>query len=93
MLNVENRKYYKVRAGQTLRDIAEYFSVAERLLVKENGLKSPPFAGQILKIPNERGNAYFVREGDNKTLLCGSEEGYRKKNGTDEFYIGMRIIF
>ena len=71
--------------------IAQYFSVSEYLLAKENGLTQAPFAGQILRIPSERGNAYTVREGDTKALLCGSEENYVRKNGTDIFYIGMRV--
>jgi LysM repeat protein len=91
MLKRQNQRYYKVQKGQTLSEIAEYFSVAERLLVKENGLTNPPFAGQILRIPTEKGNAYTVREGDTKALLCGNEENYFRKNGTDIFYIGMKI--
>ena len=91
MLKTQNQRYYKVQKGQTLPEISAYFSVAEYLLIKENGLKNPPFAGQILRIPNERGNAYTVREGDTKELLCGSQENYVKKNGTDIFYIGMRV--
>ena len=85
------RRYYRVKKGQTLEEIAEYFSVSERLLVKENGLTEAPFAGQILTIPTERGNAYTVQEGDTKALLCGSEENFYRKNGTDVFYIGMRV--
>ena len=66
--------------------------MSEWLLVKENGLTAPPKAGQILLIPKETGNRYIVREGDTKELLCGSEENYSRKNGTDVFYIGMRVI-
>ena len=85
------RQYYQVKPGQTLEEIADYFSVAERLLAQENGLSSPPYAGQILYIPTEGGNAYTVQEGDTKALLCGAEEAYRRKNGTDVFYIGMKV--
>ena len=74
-----------------MEEIAGYFSVSERLLAKENGLAETPFAGQILAIPTERGNAYTVQEGDTKALLCGSEEDFYRKNGTDVFYIGMRV--
>ena len=91
MLKTVSRQYYQVKKGQSLQEIADYFSVAERLIIQENGLSAPPFAGQILVIPNERGNAYTVQEGDTKGLLCGGEENYRKKNGTDLFYIGMRV--
>lgn len=92
MLKTERKSYYQVKNGQTLRQIADFFSVAESLLVKANALTAPPKAGQILFIPAETGNVYFVREGDTKVLLCGSEENYRRKNGTDVFYIGMRVI-
>ena len=92
MLKVRKTDYYKVKKGQTLFQIAEYFSVSEWLLVKENELTAPPSAGQILVIPKEKGNVYIVREGDTKALLCGSEENYFRKNGTDVFYIGMRVI-
>lgn len=92
MLKTRKVEYYKVKKGQTLLQIAEYFSVSEWLLVKENELTAPPSAGQILVIPKETGNGYIVREGDTKALLCGSEENYFRKNGTDVFYIGMRVI-
>ena len=92
MLRIERVKFYKVKAGQTLREIAEFFSVAESLLIKENSLTEAPYAGMLLKIPQESGNAYFVQAGDTKELLCGSAENYRRKNGTDIFYIGMRVI-
>ena len=92
MLRIERRKYYQVKVGQNLRAIAEYFSVSEWLLVKENDLKGEPSVGQILKIPSEYGHAYIVQAGDTKALLCGGEENYRRKNGTDIFYIGMRVI-
>ena len=92
MLKTDHAKYYKVQAGQTLQEIAAYFSVSAYLLARANGLTEEPMAGQILRIPSERGNAYLVREGDSKTLLCGSEENYERWNGTSAFYIGMRII-
>ena len=92
MLKIERRKYYQVKKGQNLREIAEYFSVSEWLIAKENALLTEPRAGSILKIPDEAGNAYIVQAGDTKTLLCGNEENYRRKNGTDIFYIGMRVI-
>lgn len=92
MLKTEQAKYYKVKKGQTLEEIAEYFSVSPYLLAKCNGLSEAPSAGIILEIPTEKGNFYIVQEGDSKSLLCGSEENYEKKNGTDVFYIGMRVI-
>ena len=92
MLKTEKVKYYIVKEGQTVREIARYFSVSPYLLAKCNGLEREPAKGSILQIPAERGNLYIVKEGDTKTLLCGSEENYEKKNGTDIFYIGMRVI-
>lgn len=92
MLKLSQTQYYKVKEGQTLAQIAEAFSVSKYLLAKENGLQAPPYSGQILKIPDSKGNRYVVREGDTKELLCGSEENYRTKNGTDVFYIGMEVL-
>lgn len=92
MLRFEQRKFYKVKEGQTLKEIAAAFCVSEFLLAKCNRLQTPPFAGQILFIPAERGNAYIVKEGDTKALLCGSEENFERKNGTDILYLGMRVV-
>ncbi len=78
--------------GQSLEEIAAYYSVSPYLLARENGLTEAPLAGRILKIPTERGNRYVVREGDTKALLCGSEARFREKNGTDAFYIGMEVV-
>jgi hypothetical protein len=92
MLKTEQRQFYQVKKGQTLAEIADYFSVSAFLLARENHLESPPYTGQILYIPTQKGNAYTVQAGDTKTLVCGDEESYRAKNGTDVFYIGMRVI-
>ncbi len=92
MLRLEIKEWHQVKAGQTLERIAKTFGVATYLLVKENALTSEPRVGQILRIPLERGNAYTAQPGDNKTLLCGNEENYVKKNGTDILYPGMRVI-
>ena len=92
MLRLKQRKFYRVQEGQTLREISEAFCVSEFLLAKCNQLKSPPYAGQILLIPDERGNVYTVKQGDTKALLCGSDENFERKNGTDILYLGMRVI-
>ncbi len=92
MLKTVQVQYYKVKEGQGVKEIAQYFSLSPYLLAKENALKNEPSCGCILKIPNEKGNYYTVKEGDTKALLCGSEENYEKKNGTDVFYIGMRVV-
>ena len=91
MLKLKRTKFYTVKIGQSVEEIASAFSVSVWLLVKENGLTEQPFAGQILSIPDEVGNEYTVQAGDTKALLCGSEENYERKNGTDAFYIGMRV--
>ncbi len=92
MLKTETRQFHKVLFGQSVEDIAAYYSVSPYLLARENGLTEAPTAGQILAIPKARGNRYTVREGDTKALLCGSEERFLEKNGTDAFYIGMEIV-
>ena len=92
MLKLEIPKYYVVRDGQTIKDISNAFCVAERLLVIENKLTQEVQKGQILRIPQERGNLYRVREGDTKSLLCGSEENYERLNGTKNFYLGMQVV-
>lgn len=90
MLKKERRGWYQVKTGQSLKQIAEYFSVSAWALARENGLKEEVYAGQILCIPPTEGNAYTIREGDDKSLLCGSEEEYNRKNG-GAFYLGRRI--
>lgn len=92
MLKLVSMDYYKVKQGQTIKEIAAVFSVSPYLLAKENRLECEPFCGQILKIPSQTGHRYTVQAGDSKRLLSGSEENYREKNGTDVFYIGMEII-
>ena len=92
MLKIKCVKFYKVKGGQTIEEIAAAFSVSAWLLVKENHLTTQPYAGQILTLPAERGNAYTAQAGESKALLCGSEENFIKKNGTDVVYPGMRVI-
>ena len=92
MLKSLRLQYYKVKEGQRLKEIAEYFSVSPYLLAKVNGLHEEPLPGCVLQIPAVQGNYYTVKEGDSKALLCGSAEEYEKKNGTDVFYIGMRVV-
>ena len=91
MLKRVEYKFYKVKMGQTVAQIADYFCISPRVLVKENGLQGEPHTGQILRIPPLKGNAYTVREGDDKALLCGSEERFEALNGTTVFYIGMCV--
>lgn len=74
-----------------MRLVAEAFSIPETRIVADNALKKEVEEGQILRMPTEKGNLYTVTAGDSKELLCGSKEEYRKKNGTDAFYPGMKI--
>ena len=92
MLKSEKGNYYKVKSGQSIREIAAFFGVSAFALARENGLREEPKAGRILTIPSERGNAYTAQEGDTPTLLCGSAEAYARRNSEGIFYLGMRII-
>ncbi len=92
MLKLEIPEFYIVKKGQTLREIAVAFCIAERLLARENKLLSEPCEGMLLRIPTERGNAYTAGERDTKVLLCGSEKSFLEKNGTSVLYPGMRVI-
>ncbi len=91
MLKTKMRKFYQVKAGQSVYDIADAFGVSAFKLAQENALTSPIYAGQILRIPTEQGNAYTVKTQQDKRLLCGSEERYFLKNGTHILYPGMKI--
>ena len=92
MLRLEWKRFYKVKEGQSLAQIASAFCVSEFLLAKLNGLVEQPAAGCVLEIPSERGNAYRVRVGDSCELLCGSKENFERKNGAVALYPCMRVI-
>lgn len=92
MLTTVIPRFYKVRSGQTLRSVAEAFGLTECLLIAENALTEEIFEGQILRIPDARGNVYIARAGDTKRLLSGSEENYEKKNRTALLYPGMKVL-
>lgn len=92
MLKIEIPRYYKVKQGQTVREIAEAFAMPPSLIVKENSLLQEAEEGQILLIPRDRGNLYTVKIGESKTLLCGSAENYERKNGTSVFYPYQKIF-
>ncbi len=92
MLKMQIPKYYQVKKGQTIAKIAEAFCLPPTLIVRENRLKEEVFEGQILQIPEVRGNLYSVRIGDDKNLLCGSEEKFREKNGTNLLFPYQNIF-
>ena len=93
MLKLEIPEYYQVQAEQTLQEIAWVFCISERVLARENCLTQEVQKGQILFIPkSEIGNRYTVKEGDTKSLLCGSEDNFFRRNATNRFYLGMQVI-
>lgn len=92
MLTAVIPKFYKVKRGQTVRSIAEAFSLPECALIGYNDLKKEVWEGQILRVPALRGNLYTVRAGDSKTLLSGSEENFERKNMTSLLYPGMKVL-
>ena len=92
MLQTSIPKFYKVKCGQTLKEIACAFSTTPALLIYENQLTQEVYDGQILKIPYVRGNLYTAQAGEGKRLLCGSEENFQNKNGTSILYPGMKVI-
>ena len=92
MLTLKRPQFYKVKAGQTLQEIADNFHLPVTLIIKENALRQPPQAGEILYLPNVKGNLYTVQAGDSKRLLCGSDENYKNRNGTDILYPTMRVF-
>lgn len=92
MIQISVPKYYRVKQGQKIKDIAFAFGVAVGILIKENGLTEEPWQGQCLYIPNVRGNRYLAQAGDTKALLCGDDEKYYQKNGTYILYPGMSVI-
>ena len=92
MLQISVPKYYRVKQGQTVKDVAAAFGVAVGVLIRENALTQELYVGQVLKIPTARGNRYVAQAGDTRTLLCGSDEQYFQKNGTLTLYPGMSVI-
>jgi len=82
---------YRVKRGQTLKDLSRVFCCPERLIVLQNGLTQELWEGQVVSIPHCEGNLYTVCGGESKTLLCGSPEAFRQKNGTDCLY-PMQIV-
>ena len=90
MLKLKEQKWYKVKRGQTLQSVAAGLNTTAYALAAENGLKEEVYEGQLLRVPEAR-PLYTVQAGDNKALLCGSEKAYERLNGTQAFYLGMRV--
>ncbi len=86
------QKFFRVKRGQTLREIAAAFSVPPRLLASANQLSGPPQEGQVLIIPGQKGNLYRVRGGESKSSLCGSPERFEQRNATRCLYPGQIVL-
>lgn len=86
------RKFYRVKRGQTLADVASAFGLPARVLAARNSLQAEICEGQILEIPRERRDLYVVRGGESKTLLCGSPERFEELNGTRCIYPGQTVF-
>ena len=84
-------EYYRVKRGQTVASIARTFGMPARVLAQFNGLKCEVYAGQVLRVPQERRNLYTVRGGESKSLLCGSEKNFEERNATGCLYPGQIV--
>lgn len=90
MLKLSDDEYYRVKKGDSAAEIAIEHGCPLGLLCRINALKGEVEAGDIIIIP--RGILHTVEAGDGKKKLCGSEEKYREMNGTDCFFIGMKVF-
>ncbi len=84
------KKFHKVAEGETLNKIAETYRLPVREIVQANGLVRETQAGEILFLPERKGDLYTAQAGDNKALLCGSKENYEEKNGK-LLYPGLKV--
>ena len=84
--------FYRVKRGQTLKEIAAAFSCPERLLAVSNGLTEEVKEGEILFLPPIEGNLYTVRGGESKQLLSGSAEAFYEKNQTHLLYPTQKVL-
>lgn len=92
MLKTQRLTRYRVKKGEDINAVAEYFSVPPFLLSAVNGLTQELSAGQVIIIPPAAHNLYTVRGGDSRAKLCGSNKKYEELNGTPIFFIGMKIF-
>ena len=91
-LLLKESEFYRVKRGQTLKDVAKAFSCPERLLASLNNLTEEVTEGEILLIPDTEGNLYTVRGGESKTLLSGSGEQFFEKNRTNCLYPTQKVL-
>jgi hypothetical protein len=92
VLTVEIPQFYKVKRGQTVEKIAEAFALPACAIIGCNRLHEEVREGQILRIPDLKGNLYTVRAGDTKRLLFGNEADFEKRNMSTLFYTGMKVL-
>ncbi len=90
-LSVLTPRYYRVKRGQTVEEIARTFRLPARLLASANSLTREAEEGQVLLVP-EGGNLYTVRGGESKTLLCGSPARFFTLNQTNCLYPGQTVL-
>ena len=91
-LELSTPKFYRVKKGQSLLQIAETFRLPLRVLAACNRLSAEPQQGCVLQIPEACGNLYMVKGGETKSLLCGSVEKFYEKNCTESFYPAQIVI-
>lgn len=93
-MNLEfcRQKLYRVKRGQTVREIALAFGMPPRVLAAENGLTKEAEEGQILMIPQAERNLYVVQGGESMSKLCGSKENFTGLNKTERLY-PSQVIF
>ena len=84
--------FYRVKRGQSLRDIARAFGYPPRLLAARNALSGEVEEGQVLFLPQAEGNLYTVLGGESKALLCGSPAKYEERNGTACLYPMQEVL-
>ena len=91
-LLLKESAFYRVKRGQTLRDIATAFACPERLIAGVNKLTEDVCEGDVLLLPEVEGNLYTVRGGESKRLLSGSEARCFEKNLTRCLYPTQKIL-
>ena len=91
-LLLKESRFYRVKRGQTLKEIATAFSCTERLFIVANSLTEEVQEGEILAIPQAEGHLYTVRGGESKALISGSDERFFEKNQTRFLYPMQKVI-